>query len=90
MSRDECHRFLNDWITNYVTEDDSASSEVKAKKPLREARIDVEEIPGRPGASSRGGFPATPLPVGSVGSDAQPRRRVTGGQRDVTAERVCR
>ena len=50
MSRDECHRFLNDWITNYVTEDDFASSEVKAKKPLREARIDVEEIPGRPGA----------------------------------------
>ncbi len=50
MSRDECHRFLNDWITNYVTEDDLASSEVKAKKPLREARIDVEEIPGRPGA----------------------------------------
>jgi type VI secretion system protein ImpC len=50
MSRDECHRFLNDWITRYVTEDDLASAEVKAKKPLREARIDVEEIPGRPGA----------------------------------------
>jgi type VI secretion system protein ImpC len=50
MSRDECHRFLNDWIMRYVTEDDFASEEVKAKKPLREARIDVEEIPGRPGA----------------------------------------
>jgi type VI secretion system protein ImpC len=50
MSREECHRWLNEWITNYVTEDDFASAEVKARKPLREARIDVEEIPGRPGA----------------------------------------
>jgi len=50
MSRDECHLFLNEWITRYVTEDDLASAEVKARKPLREARIDVEEIPGRPGA----------------------------------------
>jgi type VI secretion system protein ImpC len=32
-----------------VTEDDSASASVKAKKPLREARIDVAEVPGKPG-----------------------------------------
>jgi type VI secretion system protein ImpC len=49
MSRDEADRFLNRWITNYVTPDDSASPATKASKPLREARIDVTEIPGKPG-----------------------------------------
>jgi len=50
MSRSECEVFLNKWISNYVTMDDSAPQSVKASKPLREARIDVMEIPGKPGA----------------------------------------
>jgi len=50
MSRSDCERFLNRWINNYVTPDDSASPAVKAKFPLREARIEVAEIPGKPGA----------------------------------------
>jgi type VI secretion system protein ImpC len=50
MSRSECELFLNRWIANYVTLDDSAPQSVKASKPLREARIDVMEIPGKPGA----------------------------------------
>jgi type VI secretion system protein ImpC len=49
MSRDDCQAFLNKWIMNYVTEDDSASATTKAQYPLREARIDVAEIPGKPG-----------------------------------------
>ncbi|MBX7172999.1 MAG: type VI secretion system contractile sheath large subunit [Pyrinomonadaceae bacterium] len=49
MSRDECQRFLNKWIAQYVTPDDSASADAKAKRPLRDARIDVVEIPGKPG-----------------------------------------
>lgn len=49
MSRENCADFLNRWISNYVTTDDSASQSVKAKYPLREARIDVAEIPGKPG-----------------------------------------
>jgi type VI secretion system protein ImpC len=49
MSRDDCERFLNQWIVNYVTPDDSASPAVKAEKPLRDARIDVVEVPGKPG-----------------------------------------
>ncbi|HEX4320612.1 MAG TPA: type VI secretion system contractile sheath large subunit [Acidobacteriaceae bacterium] len=49
MSREEADRFLNRWITNYVTPDDSASPATKASKPLREARIDVTEVPGKPG-----------------------------------------
>lgn len=50
MSRKDCELFLNRWIHNYVTEDDTASPTVKAKYPLREARVDVAEIPGKPGA----------------------------------------
>jgi len=50
MSRDQAESFLNRWITNYVTPDDTASQEVKSKRPLREARIEVAEIPGKPGA----------------------------------------
>lgn len=49
MSREEADRFLNRWITKYVTPDDSASPATKAERPLREARIDVSEVPGKPG-----------------------------------------
>jgi type VI secretion system protein ImpC len=49
MSREEAEVFLNRWITHYVTPDDSASPATKAQRPLREARIDVVEIPGKPG-----------------------------------------
>jgi len=49
MSREEASTFLNRWITKYVTPDDSASPAAKAERPLREARIDVTEVPGKPG-----------------------------------------
>ncbi|MCL5745218.1 MAG: type VI secretion system contractile sheath large subunit [Acidobacteria bacterium] len=48
-SRTECERWLNQWITNYVTPDDTASASVKASHPLREARIEVAEVAGKPG-----------------------------------------
>ena len=49
MSRTDCERWLNQWIMNYVTPDDTASTSVKASHPLREARIEVSEVPGKPG-----------------------------------------
>jgi type VI secretion system protein ImpC len=49
MSREQAETFLNRWIINYVTPDDSASQAAKAARPLREARVDVVEIPGKPG-----------------------------------------
>ena len=42
-------QYLNNWIYQYVTTDDDATQDVKAKYPLREARVDVSEVPGRPG-----------------------------------------
>lgn len=41
--------FLNKWITQYVLLDDGASQEAKAQYPLREASVEVAEVPGRPG-----------------------------------------
>ena len=41
--------FLNRWISQYVTGDDSATQDVKAQYPLREASVRVSEVPGRPG-----------------------------------------
>ncbi len=49
MSRTEAELFLNRWITRYVIPDDTASPQMKARCPLREARVDVSEIPGKPG-----------------------------------------
>jgi len=49
MSRADCSAWLNQWITQYVTPDDQASPSVKAQKPLREASIEVSEVPGKPG-----------------------------------------
>jgi type VI secretion system protein ImpC len=50
MTRQDCEKFLNQWISNYVCSDDNASQAAKAKLPLREAAIQVSEIPGKPGA----------------------------------------
>ena len=50
MSRKNCEDFLNRWITQYVLLDDNGTQEQKAKFPLREARVEVEEVPGKPGA----------------------------------------
>lgn len=41
--------YLNTWIANYVLLTDDAPQNTKARFPLREARIDVREIPGKPG-----------------------------------------
>jgi type VI secretion system protein ImpC len=48
-SRGEVEQFLNRWISNYVVSNDSAGFTLKAQCPLREARVDVSEIPGKPG-----------------------------------------
>jgi type VI secretion system protein ImpC len=49
MSAEDVQNFLNQWIGNYILGKDNAGQELKARYPLREARIDVTEIPGKPG-----------------------------------------
>lgn len=50
MSKSEAQTFLNNWIANYVVGNDDASMAVKAKRPLKEANVEVQEIAGKPGA----------------------------------------
>lgn len=50
MSRQEVQAYLQRWISRYVLLTDSAQQSVKARYPLREARVDVFEVPGRPGS----------------------------------------
>jgi len=49
MSGKNVEDYLNRWITSYVLLDDDAGQDAKASHPLREARIDVTEIKGKPG-----------------------------------------
>jgi type VI secretion system protein ImpC len=48
-SSQSVEQFLNRWISQYVLLDDNASQEQKAQFPLREASIQVSEVPGKPG-----------------------------------------
>jgi type VI secretion system protein ImpC len=50
MEAGDVERWLNRWINNYVNGNENAGQEMKARFPLREARIEVREIPGRPGS----------------------------------------
>ncbi|HVF51090.1 MAG TPA: type VI secretion system contractile sheath large subunit [Pyrinomonadaceae bacterium] len=49
QTRKNIEDYLNRWITNYVMLDDDAGQEMKAQYPLREARIEVVEVKGKPG-----------------------------------------
>ena len=51
-SREDVESFLNRWIAQYVLLNDSAGQELKAAYPLREARVDVTEVAGKPGCYS--------------------------------------
>jgi type VI secretion system protein ImpC len=50
MEATECEKWLNRWIKNYVSTNADAGPETKAKYPLREAKVEVKEIPGKPGS----------------------------------------
>jgi type VI secretion system protein ImpC len=56
VSRDGVQSHLNRWISNYVVADDDAPVSVKAARPLREASIEIHDMPG-----SRGIFRAVAL-----------------------------
>jgi predicted component of type VI protein secretion system len=52
MTKENVQTYLTTWISDYVLDKDDAGQELKAKYPLREARIDVSDVPGQPGAYS--------------------------------------
>ena len=50
MEANDCEAWLNRWISNYTNSNETAGPETKARYPLRESRIEVKEIPGKPGS----------------------------------------
>ena len=46
---EDLERELNDWLTQYATSNEGLSAEVHARYPLREARVEVKDVPGKPG-----------------------------------------
>lgn len=50
MEAKDCENWLNRWIGNYVNANPDAGQEMKARYPLREAKVEVKEIPGKPGS----------------------------------------
>jgi len=50
MTAENVATYLNRWIGNYVMGRDNAGQSLKAQYPLREARVDVTETPGKPGS----------------------------------------
>ena len=47
---EDCEAWLNRWIMNYVNSADGGGQEIRAKFPLREARVEVTQVPGSPGS----------------------------------------
>ncbi|WP_347555609.1 type VI secretion system contractile sheath large subunit [Robbsia sp. KACC 23696] len=50
QSKEAISAYLNDWVSSFVLLNDSAPQDMKARFPLSAARIDVTEVPGRPGS----------------------------------------
>jgi type VI secretion system protein ImpC len=50
QTKDTLTQFLNRWMGMYVLGTDDAGQELKAQFPLREARVDVYDVAGKPGA----------------------------------------
>ena len=50
MEASDTETWLNRWISNYVNASEGAGQEARARFPLREARVEVKEVPGAPGS----------------------------------------
>lgn len=50
MEAEDVEVWLNRWILNYVNASEGSGQEVRARYPLADAKVQVREIPGRPGS----------------------------------------
>jgi len=49
MEKSDVENWLNQWILNYINANPDSGQALKARYPLAEAKISVEEVPGSPG-----------------------------------------
>lgn len=47
---EEVEDYLTRWLARYITVDDTAEESAKSQFPLREGRVRIREIPGKPGS----------------------------------------
>lgn len=47
--RTDLERELNDWIRQYVSDQENPPGDVRSRRPLRQAQIDVSDVEGEPG-----------------------------------------
>jgi type VI secretion system protein ImpD len=50
ITAEACETYLQTWLLSYCSADESASADIKARYPLREAKVEVREIPSKPGS----------------------------------------
>jgi type VI secretion system protein ImpC len=50
MEAKDAQSWLNQWISNYCNSNPEAGADTKARYPLAEATVEVQEIPGAPGS----------------------------------------
>jgi type VI secretion system protein ImpC len=50
QTKSSVENYLNNWLSQYVLLDANSTQGEKARFPLAEGRVDVVEVPGRPGA----------------------------------------
>lgn len=49
LERGDLERELNNWLRQYVSDMDNPAPAIRGKRPLRQAQIKVEEVPGQAG-----------------------------------------
>lgn len=49
LERADLERELNDWMRQYISDMDNPAPTVRGKRPLRQARVSVSEVPGQAG-----------------------------------------
>lgn len=49
VERDECERWLTNWITTYVDTSEGPTKEQKARRPFQSAKVKVSKVPGDAG-----------------------------------------
>ncbi|MBI3898986.1 MAG: type VI secretion system contractile sheath large subunit [Gammaproteobacteria bacterium] len=50
MEAEDMAHWLNRWINNYVNASEEGGQDMRARYPLREAKIEVKPVPGSPGS----------------------------------------
>lgn len=50
MEAEDVENWLNRWILGYVNGSEGGGQDIRARYPLADARVEVREIPGRPGS----------------------------------------